>query len=54
MTKGESPVMMTKSMFLIALFCLAVSAAKLPAEEAKYGLKSSAATVKDVLAENLG
>jgi len=39
---------------LFALFCLMVSAPNVPAEEPKYELKSPAATVKDVLAENLG
>lgn len=39
------------SAILITLFCLAVCAPALSAEEAKYELKYSAATIKDVLSE---
>lgn len=42
------------SVVLFALFCLAVSVPNLSADEPKYELKSPAATVKDVLAENFG
>ena len=44
----------TKVLILLALFCLAVSVPNLSADEPKYELKSPAATVKEVLAENLG
>jgi len=47
---------MKKAMIVIlfALFCLAVPAPHLSAEEPKYELRSAAATIKDVLSESLG
>jgi len=39
---------------LFSLLCLVFSAPNLLADEPKYELKSPAATVKDVLAENMG
>jgi len=44
----------TMSVVLFALFCLAIAVPNLPADEPKYELKSPAATVRDVLAENFG
>lgn len=39
---------------LFALFCLAVAVPNVQAEEPKYELKTTAATVRDVLAEQAG
>jgi len=44
----------TVSVVLFALFCLAAAAPNVSADEPKYELKSPAATVRDVLAENFG
>ena len=48
--------MMKKAMsvVLFALFCIAAAVPNVLAEEPKYELKSPAATVKEVLAENFG
>ena len=42
------------SVLAIALFCMAVSSPGLSAQEKNYEMKSAAATVKDVLSENIG
>jgi ABC-type phosphate/phosphonate transport system substrate-binding protein len=39
---------------VVTLFCLAVYAPGLSAQEKGYELKSATATVKDILSENLG
>lgn len=39
---------------VITLFCLVVYAPRLSAQEKSYELKSAAATVKDILSENIG
>jgi hypothetical protein len=44
----------TISALVIALFCMAASSSVLLAQDKGYELKSSAATVKDVLSENIG
>jgi hypothetical protein len=44
----------TMSALVIALFCMAASSSVLSAQDKSYELKSSAATVKDVLSENIG
>jgi hypothetical protein len=44
----------TMSALVIALFCMAASSSVLSAQDKGYELKSSSATVKDVLSENIG
>jgi hypothetical protein len=51
---GIVPMKNMMSALVIVLFCMAVYAPGLAAQEQGYELKSAAATVKDILSEHIG